>query len=98
MTVSALAIPAIPMKAATATANRVATRMREPPAGIRNARLSLGRRVVSIKVLVSSVATGVFLAAALSTPGRADAPDISAQRLLTSWKEGDPGMRMLAEV
>jgi len=43
-------------------------------------------------------AAGVFLAVALSTPGRADPPDISAQRLLTSWKEGDPGMRMLAEV
>ena len=35
---------------------------------------------------------------ALSTAGRAEPPDISAQRLLTSWKEDDPGMRMLAEV
>jgi hypothetical protein len=44
------------------------------------------------------VAAGVFLATMLSTLGRADPPDISAERLLTSWREGDPGMRMLAEV
>jgi hypothetical protein len=35
---------------------------------------------------------------ALSTPGRAEPPDISAQRLLKSWREGEPGMKMLAEV
>jgi len=35
---------------------------------------------------------------ALSTHGRAEPPDISAQRLLTSWQKGDPGMKMLAEV
>ena len=73
-------------------------RMREPPAGMYNARLSFGRRVVSIPGLVSSVAAGVFLAMALSTPARAESPDISAQRLLASWKEDDSGMRMIAEV
>jgi hypothetical protein len=34
----------------------------------------------------------------LSAPARADPPDISAQRLLSNWQEGDPGMKMLAEV
>ena len=63
-----------------------------------NARLSFGRRIVSTPGLVWSVAAGVFLAMALSTPGRAESPDISAQRLLASWQEGDPGMKMLAEV
>ncbi len=72
-----------------------------------NARLSLGCRLVSTQRPVSPrsslrkwriVAAGVFLTTVLSTPGRADPPDISAQRLLRSWKEDDPGMRMLAEV
>jgi hypothetical protein len=62
------------------------------------ARLPFGRRVVSTPGLVSYVAAGVFLAMALSTPGRAESPDISARRLLASWQEGDPGMKMLAEV
>ena len=62
------------------------------------ARLPFGRRVVSTPGLVSSVAAGVFLAMALSTPGRAESADISAQRLLTSWREGERGMKMLAEV
>ena len=70
----------------------------EIPAGGYNARLSLGRRVVSIPGLVSSVAGGVFLAMALPAPGRAEPPNISAQRLLASWQEGEPGMKMLAEV
>jgi hypothetical protein len=82
--------------------------MREPPARIQDARLSLGWSVVSSQRPVSLrrdslrkwriVAAGVFLATILSAPGRADPPDISAQRLLTSWQKGDPGMRMLAEV
>jgi hypothetical protein len=71
--------------------------MRQPPAGRYNARLSFGRRVVSTPGLVSSVAAGVFLAMAFSTPGRAESPDISAQRLLSSWQDGDPGIKMLAE-
>jgi hypothetical protein len=33
----------------------------------------------------------------LSAPARAGSPDISAQRLLSNWQEGDPGMKMLAE-
>jgi hypothetical protein len=78
--------------------HRIMGRMRKPPAGMYNARLSFGRRVVSTRGLVLSVAAGVFLAMALSTPGRAEPPDISAQRLLTSWREGDPGTKMLAEV
>jgi Rap1a immunity proteins len=110
MTVSALAPTAIPMKTATATANRAALRMSEPPAATYNARLALGRRVVSTSdpVLYTPrsdslrkwciVAAGVLLATMLSAPGRADPPDISAQRLLSNWQEGDPGMRMLAEV
>ena len=72
-----------------------------------NARLSLGWRVVSTQCPASPqsslwkwriVACGVFLAMVFPMPCRADPPDISAQRLLTSWKEGDPGMRMVAEV
>jgi hypothetical protein len=74
-------------------------RMREPSAGMCRARLSFAWRVVSIPGLVS-VAAGVFLATALSTPGRAEAagPDISAQRLLSSWQGDDPSMQMFAEV
>jgi hypothetical protein len=72
-------------------------RMREPPASMYNARLSLGRGVVSILGLVS-MAAGVFLATALSAPGRAESPDISAQRLLSSWQDGDPSMSMVAEM
>jgi hypothetical protein len=42
----------------------------------------------------------VVLAAALMvSAAQADGPDISAQRrLLDSWKDDDPGMRMVAEV
>lgn len=69
--------------------------MSEPPAGMYNARVSFGERVVSIPGLVGSVAAGIVLAIALSAPGRADQPDISAQRLLSSWRDGDPGMRMV---
>ncbi len=39
-----------------------------------------------------------FSVIAFSAPVGADPTDISAQRLLTSWKEDDPGMKMLAEV
>jgi hypothetical protein len=84
MTVSALAAPTIPTKTAKASANRVSTqRPASPRSSLRKWRV---------------VAGGVFIAAVFSSPGVADPPDISAQRLLTSWKEGDPGMKMLAEV
>jgi Rap1a immunity proteins len=110
MTVSALAIAAIPMKAATANANRVAARMREPPATVVKASLPRGRQVVSTERPISragwpnstrkryGVFAVVFAAIVLSAPSHADPPDISARRLLSSWQEGDPGMKMLAEV
>ena len=44
------------------------------------------------------IAAGLFLAALIAPAARADGPDISAQRLLESWKGDDPGMRMVAEV
>ena len=56
-----------------------------------NARLLFGERVVSIRGLAWSVAAGVVLAIALSATGRAD-------KLLSSWQDGDPGMRRVAEV
>ena len=40
----------------------------------------------------------LFAAALLTSPVYADTPDISARRLLSSWTDGDPSMRMLAEV
>jgi hypothetical protein len=45
-----------------------------------------------------SVFAGVFVAALIASSVRADGPDISAQRLLESWKGEDAGMRMVAEV
>jgi hypothetical protein len=45
-----------------------------------------------------SIAGGVFLAALIGSVAQADGPDISAQRLLESWRGDDPGMRMVAEV
>jgi hypothetical protein len=45
-----------------------------------------------------SVAAGLFLAALIAPAARADGPDISAQRLLESWKGDDPGVKMIAEV
>ena len=45
-----------------------------------------------------SIAGGVLLAALVAATARADGPDISAQRLLASWHDEDPGMRMVAEV
>jgi Rap1a immunity proteins len=45
-----------------------------------------------------SAVVGVLLAALISAAAHADGPDISAQRLLESWKGEDPGMRMVAEV
>jgi Rap1a immunity proteins len=41
---------------------------------------------------------GAFAAVLISSGALADGPDISAQRLLDSWKGEDPGMRMVAEV
>ena len=43
-------------------------------------------------------AVAAFAAALIASGARADGPDISAQRLLDSWKGEDPGMRMVAEV
>jgi hypothetical protein len=34
----------------------------------------------------------------IASAAQADGPDISAQRLLSSWQDEDPGMRMVAEV
>jgi hypothetical protein len=45
-----------------------------------------------------SVAAGVYVATLMASAARADGPDISAQRLLASWHDEDPGMRMVAEV
>ena len=41
---------------------------------------------------------GVFVAALVASAALADGPDISARRLVASWKDDDPGMRMVAEV
>jgi hypothetical protein len=43
-------------------------------------------------------AVGAFAAALIASAAQADGPDISAHRLLDSWKGEDPGMRMVAEV
>jgi hypothetical protein len=40
----------------------------------------------------------VFLATLIAGVAHADGPDISAQRLLNSWHDDDPDMRMVAEV
>jgi hypothetical protein len=34
----------------------------------------------------------------IASAAQADGPDISAQRLLSSWQDEDPSMRMVAEV
>jgi hypothetical protein len=44
------------------------------------------------------VAVGAFVVVLIASGAQADGPDISAQRLLDSWKGEDPGMRMVAEV
>jgi hypothetical protein len=44
-----------------------------------------------------SVAAGVFVATLIASAVQADGPDISAQHLLSSWRD-DPNMRMVAEV
>jgi hypothetical protein len=44
------------------------------------------------------VAIGAFAVALIASGVQADGPDISAQRLLESWKGEDPGLRMVAEV
>ena len=43
-------------------------------------------------------AVGAFAGGLIASAAQADGPDISAQRLLDSWKAEDPGMRMVAEV
>ena len=43
-------------------------------------------------------AVAAFTATLITSAARADGSDISAQRLLDSWKGEDPGMRMVAEV
>jgi hypothetical protein len=45
-----------------------------------------------------TVVAGVFVATLIASAARADGPDISAQHLLSSWHDEDPGMRMIAEV
>jgi hypothetical protein len=45
-----------------------------------------------------SVAAGVFVATLIASAVQADGPDISAQHLLSSWRDEDPNMRMVAEV
>ena len=45
-----------------------------------------------------SVAAGVFVAMLIGSAAQADGPDIAAQRLLSSWQDEDPSMRMVAEV
>src|SRR5579863_2615568 len=44
------------------------------------------------------VAAGVAVAILVVAAARADRPDVSAGRLLASWKDDDPGTRMVAEV
>ena len=39
-----------------------------------------------------------IVAMLLASSVRANSPDISARRLLASWKDQDPSMRMIAEV
>ena len=41
---------------------------------------------------------GVFAAMLVASTALADGPDISAQHLLSSWQDEDPGMKMVAEV
>jgi hypothetical protein len=45
-----------------------------------------------------SAAVGIYLVALTAFGAQADGPDISAQRLLGSWKNEDPSMRMVAEL
>jgi hypothetical protein len=45
-----------------------------------------------------TVAAGVFAATLIAFAAQAAGPDISAQSLLSSWHDEDPGMRMVAEV
>jgi hypothetical protein len=45
-----------------------------------------------------STVVGLLLAMLVTTAAHADGPDISARRLLDSWHDEDPGMRMVAEV
>jgi hypothetical protein len=44
------------------------------------------------------VAGGIFIAMLTTFVARADGADISAQRLLASWRDEDAGMKMVAEV
>ena len=50
------------------------------------------------KLYRAAAAVGVLVATLITSAGHADDPDISAQRLLASWEDGDPSMRMVAEV
>jgi Rap1a immunity proteins len=45
-----------------------------------------------------SVGGSVFILVLTALVAEAGGPDISAQRLLSSWQEGDPRTKMLAEV
>ena len=60
--------------------------------------ISGAQRTIDFASYALTVATGVFVAALIASAAQAGGLDISAQRLLSSWEDGDPGMRMLAEV
>lgn len=58
------------------------------------------RLVLAVQMMFTKrhVAAGLFFATLIASAARADGPDISARRLLSSWHNEDPGMRMVAEV
>jgi hypothetical protein len=59
--------------------------------------VTLGENVFDAMARLLSIAGGLFLTTLIVFAALADV-DISAQRLLESWKGEDPGMRMVAEV
>jgi hypothetical protein len=55
--------------------------------------------VLAVRMITKRhLATVVFLATLIASTARADGPDISAGRLLSSWRDENPGMRRIAEV
>lgn len=54
--------------------------------------------MLSTMAKLFSLAGGVLLAALVACEAQAEGADISAQRLIASWHDDDPGMRMVAEV
>ena len=51
-----------------------------------------------ISAEIDTVAAGVFAATLITSAAHTAGPDVSAQSLLSSWHDEDPGMRMVAEV